>query len=161
MKFKDHFSAHAAEYAKFRPHYPDELFEHLASISPRHELAWDCATGNGQAAVGLARHFEKVIATDASAQQIESVEPDKRISYRGGPCGSEWDRFSFSRPDFGGASAALVRSRSVFHGGKASIKRRRRARNLELQGFRDHAGNRRDHLEILSRNDRAFLATRA
>ena len=85
MEFKDHFSGLAAEYAKFRPHYPDELFENLASISPRHELAWDCATGNGQAAVGLARHFEKVIATDASAQQIESAEPDKRISYRVAP----------------------------------------------------------------------------
>lgn len=82
MTFKDHFSGHSVEYAKFRPHYPDELFEYLTSISPRHELAWDCATGNGQAAVGLARHFEKVIATDASAQQIESAEPDKRISYR-------------------------------------------------------------------------------
>src|SRR5947207_14634389 len=82
MKFKDHFSGHAAGYAKFRPHYPDELFEHLVSISPRHELAWDCGTGNGQAAAGLARHFEKVIATDASAQQIESAEPDKRINNR-------------------------------------------------------------------------------
>jgi len=85
MEFKDHFSGHAVEYAKFRPHYPDELFEHLASISPRHELAWDCATGTGQAAVGLARHFEKVIATDAGAQQIESAEPDERISYRISP----------------------------------------------------------------------------
>ena len=82
MKFKDHFSGHAVDYAKFRPHYPGELFEYLASISPRHELAWDCATGNGQAAVGLARHFGSVIATDASAQQIESAEPDDRISYR-------------------------------------------------------------------------------
>jgi SAM-dependent methyltransferase len=81
-RFKDHFSGHAVEYAKFRPHYPDELFEYLASISPRHELAWDCATGNGQAAVGLARHFDSVIATDASAQQIESAEPNDRISYR-------------------------------------------------------------------------------
>jgi SAM-dependent methyltransferase len=82
MKFKDHFSGHAVDYAKFRPHYPGELFEYLASISPRHELAWDCATGNGQAAVGLGRHFGSVIATDASAQQIESAEPDDRISYR-------------------------------------------------------------------------------
>src|SRR5437763_13739281 len=93
MKFKDHFSGLAAEYAKFRPHYPDELFEHLASISPRHELACDCATGNGQAAVGLARHFEKVIATDASAQQIKSTEPDERISYRVAPAeasGIDW-----------------------------------------------------------------------
>jgi SAM-dependent methyltransferase len=85
MKFKDHFSGHAAEYAKFRPHYPGELFAYLASISPRHELAWDCATGNGQAAVGLAPHFEKVIATDASAQQIENAESNERISYRVAP----------------------------------------------------------------------------
>src|SRR5437588_13058810 len=85
MKFRDHFSAHAAEYAKFRPHYPDELFQYLASISPQHELAWDCATGNGQAAVGLARHFERVIATDASAAQIESAETDDRIIYRVAP----------------------------------------------------------------------------
>jgi SAM-dependent methyltransferase len=84
-KFKDHFSGHAVEYAKFRPHYPDELFEYLASIPPRHELAWDCATGNGQAAVGLARHFKSVIATDASAQQIESADPGDRISYRVAP----------------------------------------------------------------------------
>ena len=81
-QFKDHFSGHAVEYAKFRPHYPEELFEYLASISPRHELAWDCATGNGQAAVGLAGYFERVIATDASAQQIERAEPNNRISYR-------------------------------------------------------------------------------
>src|SRR2546430_7765616 len=85
MKFKDHFSGHAVEYAKFRPHYPDELFQYLASISPQHELAWDCATGNGQAAVGLARHFDRVIATDASAQQIESAEPNARISYQVAP----------------------------------------------------------------------------
>src|SRR5947208_8195378 len=84
-KFKDHFSGHAVEYAKFRPHYPDELFEYLALISPRHELAWDCATGNGQAAVGLARHFDSVIATDASAQQIASAELNDRISYRVAP----------------------------------------------------------------------------
>src|SRR5437870_8355836 len=81
-KFKDHFSGHAVEYAKFRPRYPDELFEYLALIAPRHELAWDCATGNGQAAVGLARHFGSVIATDASAEQIESAQPDDRVSYR-------------------------------------------------------------------------------
>jgi SAM-dependent methyltransferase len=85
MKFKDHFSGHATEYAKFRPHYPDEMFQYLASISSRHELAWDCATGNGQAAMGLARHFDRVIATDASAQQIERAEPDDRISYRVAP----------------------------------------------------------------------------
>jgi SAM-dependent methyltransferase len=83
--FKDHFSGHAADYAKFRPNYPPELFDYLASISPERELAWDCATGNGQAAVGLAEHFVRVTATDASAQQIESAQPHPRISYRVAP----------------------------------------------------------------------------
>jgi SAM-dependent methyltransferase len=83
--FKDHFSGHAADYAKFRPNYPLELFDYLALISPERELAWDCATGNGQAAVGLAEHFARVIATDASAQQIESAQPHPSISYRVAP----------------------------------------------------------------------------
>src|SRR4030095_8093062 len=80
-KFKDHFSGHAADYAKFRPNYPPKLFDHLASISPVRELAGDGATGSGQAAVGLAEHFAKVIATDASTQQIESAQPHPGISY--------------------------------------------------------------------------------
>ena len=83
--FKDHFSGHAADYARFRPNYPPKLFDYLASISPEHELAWDCATGNGQAAAGLADHFARVIATDASARQIESAQPHPRIGYSVAP----------------------------------------------------------------------------
>ena len=82
MKFKDHFSGHASAYAQFRPRYPDALFEYLASLAPARERAWDCATGNGQAAVSLARHFTEVIATDASAQQIEAAQPHERVIYR-------------------------------------------------------------------------------
>lgn len=80
--FKDHFSERAAEYARFRPRYPVELFDFLASLTPRRELAWDCGTGNGQAAVGLAAHFERVIATDASRDQIARAEPHARVTYR-------------------------------------------------------------------------------
>ncbi len=61
------------------------MFRHLASLAPAHELAWDCATGNGQAAVALAPHFARVIATDASAQQIANTEPDERVEYRAAP----------------------------------------------------------------------------
>ena len=43
--------------------------------------AWDCATGNGQAAVALAHWFEKVIATDASAEQIRSASLSPRVKY--------------------------------------------------------------------------------
>jgi ubiquinone/menaquinone biosynthesis C-methylase UbiE len=80
--FKDHFSGHAEDYARFRPHYPGELFAYLGSICAEREDAWDCATGNGQAAIGLAAHFKRVIATDASMKQLESAPLDRRVQYR-------------------------------------------------------------------------------
>jgi SAM-dependent methyltransferase len=83
--FKDHFSRQAAEYAKFRPRYPEELFRYLVTISPGPQLAWDCATGNGQAAVALAGFFERVIATDASGKQIANAEAHARVEYRIAP----------------------------------------------------------------------------
>ncbi len=82
MTFKDHFSGHAADYAQFRPHYPAELFEYLASIAPNREFVWDCATGNGQAAVALAEFFRRVIATDASEKQIANATKHPRVEYR-------------------------------------------------------------------------------
>ena len=81
MKFKDHFSAQAADYAKFRPGYPRELFDYLGSIAPSRQLAWDCGTGNGQAAGGLALVFDRVIATDASDKQIANAQSHERVDY--------------------------------------------------------------------------------
>jgi len=81
VTFRDHFSGHAAEYREFRPAYPPELFAFLASLAPGRGLAWDCGTGNGQAAAGLAEHFEAVVATDASAKQIEQAEPHPKVKY--------------------------------------------------------------------------------
>jgi SAM-dependent methyltransferase len=82
MTFADHFSVGSASYAKFRPHYPDALFDFLAESAPAHHDAWDAGTGSGQAAVGLARLFESVIATDPSAEQIERATPHSRVTYR-------------------------------------------------------------------------------
>lgn len=82
MIFKDHFSKQAADYAKFRPRYPHNMFEYLGSLAPRRQLAWDCGTGNGQAAVGLASVFDRVIATDASEKQISNAQPHQRVEYR-------------------------------------------------------------------------------
>lgn len=79
--FKDNFSNVADDYRRNRPTYPDELFSWLASITPGQDLAWDCACGNGQAAVGLATQFRRVCATDASARQIENAEPHPNIDY--------------------------------------------------------------------------------
>lgn len=81
MSFKDHFSRQAATYATFRPRYPEPLFDWLAALAPTHEQAWDCATGNGQAAVALASRFASVHATDASAAQLEHAEARSNITY--------------------------------------------------------------------------------
>lgn len=82
MPFRDHFSSHAAQYAEFRPGYPDALFDYLTSLTPRQALAWDCGTGNGQAALALAQRFERVIATDASQAQIAHAVEHPHIEYR-------------------------------------------------------------------------------
>ena len=81
-RFKDHFSRQATDYAKFRPRYPQELFRWLGSVAPSTELAWDCATGSGQAAVELAEVFERIIATDASEKQIANAERHQQVEYR-------------------------------------------------------------------------------
>jgi hypothetical protein len=57
------------------------LFEWLARTVRRRDLAWDCATGNGQAAVGLAAHFQNVIATDGSAAQLRAATRNPRVAY--------------------------------------------------------------------------------
>ncbi|MDP1529373.1 MAG: class I SAM-dependent methyltransferase [Rhodoferax sp.] len=83
--FKDHFSSASDRYAAYRPDYPATLFAWLAGLCAERELAWDCATGSGQAALGLAPHFRQVVATDASAEQIRHAEPHPAIDYRVAP----------------------------------------------------------------------------
>lgn len=80
--FKDHFSANAPAYAAFRPRYPEALFDFLVGLAPGRALAWDCGTGNGQAAVSLGQRFAHVVATDASAGQIANAAPHPRVEYR-------------------------------------------------------------------------------
>src|ERR1700745_3477443 len=82
VSFKDHFSKQAADYAKFRPRYPQSLFDYLGTVAPNRELAWDCATGNGQAAIPRAAVFKRVIATDPSDQQTANATPHERVEYR-------------------------------------------------------------------------------
>ena len=87
MRFEDHYSGHAEAYARHRPRYPDELFAWLASVSPGRALAWDVGTGSGQVAVALAEHFDRVIATDASGEQLARAIPHERVEYRHEPAG--------------------------------------------------------------------------
>jgi SAM-dependent methyltransferase len=82
IEFKDYFSGHAADYAAYRPAYPPALFQLLATLPRRRELALDCATGNGQAAVGLAERFARVVAIDASREQLANARRHPRVEYR-------------------------------------------------------------------------------
>jgi SAM-dependent methyltransferase len=81
LQFEDDVSSHARTYAAHRPTYPLALFAYLATLAPGRDLAWDCGTGNGQAALELVRYFHHVYATDASAQQIGCAHPHDRIEY--------------------------------------------------------------------------------
>ncbi|MEP7163146.1 MAG: class I SAM-dependent methyltransferase [Ferruginibacter sp.] len=78
---KDNFSEQAADYARYRPQYPRELFEYIIGLVSEKKFAWDCGTGNGQTAMELSRHFEKVYATDISSKQIEYAVKEKNITY--------------------------------------------------------------------------------
>lgn len=80
--FKDNFSQHADLYVKYRPHYPDALYAFLAEQTAAHDLAWDCGTGNGQAAIGLTPYYKNIIATDPSQQQINNCLHHPQIDYK-------------------------------------------------------------------------------
>ena len=76
------FDTEAALYAHLRPTYPESLFTFLSETVASRDVAWDCATGNGQAATHLVRYFGRVIATDESAQMIGQAPRHPRIAYR-------------------------------------------------------------------------------
>ena len=78
---KDIFSKQSDGYAKYRPGYPKELFDFILKHPEKRIAAWDCATGNGQTAKELAKHFEQVYATDISSKQLANAEQLPNIFY--------------------------------------------------------------------------------
>jgi hypothetical protein len=75
------FAEQSESYARARPRYPTDLFRWIYGQCEDHGSAWDCATGNGQAAVSLATYFVRVDATDISARQIAQALPHPRVCY--------------------------------------------------------------------------------
>ncbi|WP_306170122.1 class I SAM-dependent methyltransferase [Aquipseudomonas alcaligenes] len=67
------FGNRADAYAHFRPQYPPELFNWLATNSPGNERALDIACGNGQASRPLLQHFRQVLACDGSTEQLHAA----------------------------------------------------------------------------------------
>jgi SAM-dependent methyltransferase len=73
------FGQNAQAYARHRPTYPDELFDWLAGLTASRHLAVDVATGAGQAALALAWRFERVVATDRSAELLATIPAHPRL----------------------------------------------------------------------------------
>eukprot|EP00762_Andalucia_godoyi_P005463 ANDGO_08462.mRNA.1 Putative methyltransferase DDB_G0268948 len=92
--FTDLFSPAASAYAANRPRHPQIVYDHIlsymgrgvagdgADASGRVGVCLDCATGQGQAAIQLARYFSAVVATDASEEQLKHAFPAENITYR-------------------------------------------------------------------------------
>src|SRR5690349_11955067 len=81
MNTKDLFSGHSKIYAAFRPTYPEELYQFIFKHVKDKSVAWDCATGNGQAAQRLATDFKKVFATDISQKQLDQAVQIENVFY--------------------------------------------------------------------------------
>jgi len=81
-RFKDHFSEISTAYAAHRPSYPAALVDFLARLAPARRLAWDAGCGSGQLSALLAGPFERVVATDASPEQIGQATSHARVEYR-------------------------------------------------------------------------------
>jgi ubiquinone/menaquinone biosynthesis C-methylase UbiE len=103
---KDLFSKQASTYAKYRPTYPAELIDYILSFTPGRQAAWDCATGNGQAAVLLAPYFEQVLATDTSEKQLQQAVPAGNIRYSVSPA---------EKTDFPDRSFDLITVAQAYH----------------------------------------------
>ncbi|XP_010527093.1 PREDICTED: probable S-adenosylmethionine-dependent methyltransferase CRG1 [Tarenaya hassleriana] len=73
--------AQAGAYRDARPPYPRSWFKMLAEKTDMHERAWDAGTGNGQAAIGVAEHYKRVVATDISKEQLRRATPHQRVKY--------------------------------------------------------------------------------
>lgn len=82
---KDLFSGHAADYALYRPDYPEALYQWVFRHVRQFDAAWDCGTGNGQVASVLAKHFTHVEATDLSQAQLDQAVTLPNVHYFANP----------------------------------------------------------------------------
>jgi hypothetical protein len=114
--FKDHFSRQSAAYSRHRPGYPPELIDFVVASTPDRDLAIDCATGNGQAALQLALTSMLVLAIDGSQSQIAQGEAHERVRYTAATAESLPVVSGQARTGRGGAGGALVRFRALLHG---------------------------------------------
>ncbi|KTC93820.1 class I SAM-dependent methyltransferase [Legionella drozanskii] len=76
-----HFSQQSENYLLFRPNYPTVLYDYLSNLVQEHQNAWDCGTGNGQAALALTQYFTLITATDINQAQLDQAPRNEKIRY--------------------------------------------------------------------------------
>ncbi|BCY16501.1 hypothetical protein hrd7_03500 [Leptolinea sp. HRD-7] len=106
MKNSQTFTCETGHYALYRPGYPDELFAFLSGLCHNRNKAWDCATGNGQAAIAIAEYFNQVEATDISPEQLQNCYPHPRVHYSPTPA---------EKTDFSDSSFDLITVAQAVH----------------------------------------------
>ncbi|WP_133128170.1 class I SAM-dependent methyltransferase [Legionella nagasakiensis] len=81
MEYIKHFNQQTENYLSYRPSYPESLFDFLATLVGEDARVWDCGTGNGQAALSLAKRFNSIVATDINVAPLVIAPRCKRIHY--------------------------------------------------------------------------------
>ncbi len=82
---KKRFSNQADLYAKYRPTYPEEVYQYIFKHLNNQRAAWDCATGSGQVARYLSDYFDQVWANDISEEQLRFAPQKNNITYLNTP----------------------------------------------------------------------------
>lgn len=79
---RGYFVIGGKDYSRFRPTYPGALAETLAALGSSQRLAIDVGCGTGQLSLRLAEHFDRVIATDGSQDQLANAAVHPKVEYR-------------------------------------------------------------------------------
>lgn len=75
-------SIEVANFYKYRPDYPDELFFKLYELSPQHRSALDLGCGTGKVARRMCEVFDSVTALDASASMLSVAQKLQDSKYK-------------------------------------------------------------------------------
>jgi len=81
-RIQGHFQQGGEAYAQNRPAYPPELAQLLVKSCMKRQLAIDVGCGSGQLSLLLADHFNRVIATDVSADQLAFAQARSNLCYK-------------------------------------------------------------------------------
>jgi hypothetical protein len=84
LELKGQFAKQAKEYIRYRPDYPDILFDTIYSHCTNYNYAWDCGCANGKVAIPLADKFPIVYGTDISSRLLKYAPAHPNIIYRTG-----------------------------------------------------------------------------